>query len=423
MTSARTLTRTLGLPGAVALGLGSILGTGVFVSLAVAAGVVGGALPWAIAAAALLAAANGLSSAQLAAVHPVAGGSYAYGRRFLSPSAGALAGWTFLIAKSASAATAAHGTAAYVGHVASLPPHVVTLVELAVVLAVTALVAAGLQRSNAVNAVLVAVTVASLVAFVAAAARTTSVVVDLPSPASVPDPWGFGLATALTFVAFTGYGRVATLGEEVRSPRSTIPTAIVVTLLVTTALYLSVSWAALSTVGADGWARAVAVGAAPLAVAAETLSGAWLATVLAWSAVVAMFGVSLNLVLGLSRVAFAMARDGELPSALARLDGRASPTVAVWAIGGLVALLAAAFDVRTSWTVSAVSVLVYYAVANAAALAVADGRFVPKAVSWLGLVGCLALTAFVPWPVAGPFVATLATVAGVRAAVLRRLVR
>ena len=143
------LRRVVGLPGAVLLGLGSILGTGIFVSIGIAAGVAGGWVVPAVALAAIVAAFNGLSSAQLAASHPVSGGTYEYGYRYLNPLLGFLAGWMFLAAKSASAATAALGLSGYLltalGH-----PGVGGRVALAVsaVLLLTFLVAGGMRRSN-----------------------------------------------------------------------------------------------------------------------------------------------------------------------------------------------------------------------------------------------------------------------------------
>ena len=115
------LARVVGLWGAVWMGLGSILGTGVFVSLGIATGVVGSGVVLAVALAALVATANGLSSAQLAAAHPVSGGTYEYGHRLVNPVAGFTAGWMFLAAKSASAATAALGCAGYLLHTLGLP--------------------------------------------------------------------------------------------------------------------------------------------------------------------------------------------------------------------------------------------------------------------------------------------------------------
>ncbi|MEX2502697.1 MAG: amino acid permease [Trueperaceae bacterium] len=415
-----TLRRELGLVGAVGLGLGSILGTGVFVAIAIAAGVAGPWLPLAIAIAAFVAACNGLSSAQLAAVHPVAGGTYAYGRRFLTPAVGFFAGWTFLAAKSASAATAALGVAGYLVLMAGWPEPVRVPLAIGAVAALTVLVQAGLRRSNVVNLVLVGITLLALATFVLAGLPTAlaggageaagaAVPDGATAPAAPFDLSALAFAAALSFVAFTGYGRVATLGEEVRDPRRIVPLAVIVTLITTLVVYLAVAWVGLAAVGGEAMGAATAGAAAPLTVVALAFEVPFVPAVVAFGAITAMAGVLLNLILGLSRVAFAMARDGEAPAALARLDATGStPTAAVWAIGLAVAALAATGDVRATWSFSAVTVLLYYAVTNVAALRVREGRFVPKAVSWTGLASCLALSVFVPpltWAAAAALIA------------------
>src|SRR5690606_25326682 len=216
-------------------------------------------------------------------------------------------------------------------------------------LAITAFVAGGIRRSNRGNALIVTVTLAGLVALVAAAIpaiipeRLGNFTPILPrgvgegSAAEAGAAVGMGEAgaaegaaalfhgAALMFVAFTGYGRIATLGEEVRNPQRVIPRAVIVTMVVVTALYLGVGFA-----------------------------GA---------------GVLLNLVLGLSRVLLAMARRGDAPAYLSRIDAaRASPVASVWTCGALVAAIALTGDVRIAWSFSAFTVLVYYAITNLAAL-------------------------------------------------------
>ena len=394
------MARVVGLWGAVGMGLGSILGTGVFVSLGIGAGVAGSGVVAAVGLAALLAMANGLSSAQLAAAHPVSGGTYEYGHRFVHPAAGYAAGWMFLAAKSASAATAALGCAGYVLHLAGADdPMLQTGGALATVLGLTALVASGVRRSNAVNAVIVAVTLGVLATFVA-------VGVSSVEPGAVMAPLAEGVnteptallhATALMFVAYTGYGRIATLGEEVREPARTIPRAIVATLLVSMVLYVSVSATAVGVVGAEAFAASTTGSAAPLEVVARAFVRPEVATVVAVGAVTAMAGVLLNLLLGLSRVLLAMARRRDMPGVFDQLDDRTgSPTRAVWAIGALIAGLALLGDVRTTWSFSAFTVLVYYGLTNLAALRLPpEHRRFPRAIAWGGLIGCFGLAFFV----------------------------
>lgn len=377
----QVLRRDVGLAGAVLLGLGSIVGTGVFVSLGLAVELAGSAVLWAVAVAASVALCNGLSSAQLAASNPVSGGTYEYGYRYLHPAAGFTAGWLFLIAKSASAATAALGIAAYAGIGAERLP------ALAALVLVTGLVLAGIRRSNQTNAVVVTLAVGSLAAVVVATWPDAAA-------ASVGDAGGLadiGEAAALVFVAFTGYGRVATLGEEVRSPRRTIPIAVAATLVVTALLYLAVAFL-LARLGPDG------VGSgSPLIPIAESTGGATLSGVVRAGALAAMVGVLLNLILGLSRVVLAMGRRGDLPDVLARIhrEGR-TPTPAIVTVAALVGAFILIGDIRTTWSFSALTVLVYYALTNLAALRQPDPeRMSPAPVQIVGLIGCLGLAVFI----------------------------
>jgi APA family basic amino acid/polyamine antiporter len=385
------LPRVVGLPGAVLLGLGSIVGTGAFVSLGLAAGVAGPGVVLAVALAAAVATCNGLSSAQLAASHPVSGGTYEYGYRLLSPGLGFTAGWMFLCAKTASAATAALGVAGYLGHFLTVPVPARVIAAL-VVVAVTALVAGGMRRSSRVNAVIVAVTLLALGALVATAAPAARLDADIFAGGDA-----LFEATALVFVAFTGYGRIATLGEEVRDPARTVPRAIVVTLIASLVLYAAIAIAAVGVLGADGFAAAARRGA-PLEEVARRVGGDGLAVAVSVGAITAMLGVLLNLVLGLSRVALAMARRGDLPAGLARVEGteHATPRRAVIAVGVAIAGLALAGSIATAWSFSAVTVLVYYAITNLAALRQppAERRF-PRIIAGLGLVACLSLIVFI----------------------------
>jgi len=399
---AAALARVVGVPGAVLMGLGSILGTGLFVSIGIAAGVTGASVVLAVALAALVATFNGLSSAQLAAAHPVSGGTYAYGYRYLSPPLGFTAGWMFLCAKSASAATAALGFAGYVLTGFGVESDAARVgLGVGIVALLTAVVAGGMQRSNRANAVIVSITLAMLVVFV---------VVGLPVA------WSDGVATArdffdvdengitgllhgtaLMFVAYTGYGRIATLGEEIKDPRRSIPRAIITTLIVTMVLYVAVAAVAVAVLGAPGLAEATRTAGAPLEVAAQRFGVPGLAWLVAFAAITAMAGVLLNLLLGLSRVMLGMARQRDLPVWLAVVDPRQqSPRRAVVVTGALIAGLVMIGSVKTTWSFSAFTVLVYYALTNLSALRLPpeDRRF-PQLVPWLGLLSCLGLAFWV----------------------------
>ena len=407
MTSAkdhRTLKRELGVFGAVMMGMGSIVGTGVFVSIGIAAGVAGPAVILAVAIGAFVATFNGLNSAQLAANHPVSGGTYEYGYKFLNPTFGFTAGWMFLIAKSASAATAALGFAGYLlGAFGVTRPGLIVPVAVAAVIVLTLIVVSGIRRSNITNIVIVSITLASLAFFVLAGAPTalSDGAGNFAEFFSAPEGDG-GLRTllfagALMFVAYTGYGRIATLGEEVKEPRRTIPRAIIATLVITMTLYMAVAAVGVGAVGAGPLSEAAGRQAAPLVAAARAFNVPGVSQILSFGAVTAMLGVLLNLILGLSRVLLAMGRRGDMPGVFGRLNASGTtPTAAVIMMGIVIGGLALIGDVRTTWSFSAFTVLVYYAITDFAALFIPNrGRLFPRWVAVVGVISCLSLAFFV----------------------------
>jgi len=388
------LRRELGVAGAVMMGLGAMVGTGVFVSIGIAAGVAGPAVILAVAIAAAVAVCNALSSAQLAASHAVSGGTYEYGYRYLNPWLGFTAGWMFMVAKSASAATAALGFAGYLLNAFGFSHDLRVPIGVAGVAVITLVVAGGMRRSSAINIVIVSITLLALAFFVVAGTFVIDAGNFTPFIDSDNATWRTSLfqASALMFVAYTGYGRIATLGEEVRDPRRVIPLAIIITMVISMLLYMAVAVVGIGTIGAEGLWDATSSQAAPLATAARTFSLPWAGEILAAGAITAMLGVLLNLVLGLSRVLFAMARRGDMPDRFSRVDDSATPLSAVVVTGLFIGLLVLIGDVKTTWSFSAFTVLVYYALTNLAALRLKDeDRLYPRWVAVLGLVACLFL--------------------------------
>ncbi|RUO32018.1 amino acid transporter [Aliidiomarina sedimenti] len=395
------LVRHTSLPGAVLLGLGAIVGTGAYVSIALATEISGSWVVFAILIAAFVAACNGLSSAQLAAVHPVSGGTYEYGYQFLNHWAGFTAGWLFVAAKSASAATAALAFGLYLLPAFGLPAGLQVPLALLLLLLLTVLVNGGMRRSNKANLVLVVIGISALVVFSLHAIGTADgtqreQVLNFDSSIAESIGWREFLgAAALLFVAYTGYGRIATMGEEVSNPKRTIPLAIVATLIVTTALYLLVGYALLHT---DLFVQGLADGEQELALVALT-EQSWLRIIVLVGAAVALLGVILNLILGVSRVILAMGRRGDLPAATAKLNqhNTSSPN-SVYAASAVMMVLTLLGDVQLAWSFSAFTVLTYYGITNLAALQVAkEQRFIPKLVSLLGLISCISLVFFIDW--------------------------
>jgi len=396
------LKRELGVFGATMMGLGSILGTGVFVSIGIASGVAGPAVILAIGLAALVALCNGLNSAQLAANHAVSGGTYEYGYTYLNSWFGFTAGWTFLLAKTASAATAALGFGGYLLNLLGIDTREYLIpLGLAAVIVLTLIVLSGLRRSNITNILIVSVTMIALALFVIGGlpklvAAGTKNLTPFFNPDGNPIA-NLLQATALMFVAYTGYGRIATIGEEVCDPSRVIPRAIIAAMLVTMVIYMSVAIIGVSAVGTDVLAGTTQTQAAPLEVAARQFDIPFIAQVVAVGAITAMLGVLLNLILGLSRVLLAMGRRRDMPTVTARINtNNSTPYVAVVIIGVGIAALVLIGNVKTTWSFSAFTVLIYYAITNLAALQLkANERLYPKWLGWVGLAACLFLAFWV----------------------------
>ncbi len=364
-----------------------MLGAGVFVAFAPAAGAAGGGLLVGLGVAGGVAFCNATSSARLAALYPQSGGTYVYGRERLGPFWGYLAGWAFVAGKTASCAAMAFTVGVYVA------PDLARPVAVATVLAVTAVNYVGIRKSTLVTRVIVVFVLAVLVLVAATVLTADRADLSVVIAVSTTSPWGVLQAAGFLFFAFAGYARIATLGEEVRDPARTIPRAIPIALAVTLAFYALVGVTVLSVLGADG----LAASTAPLADAARHAGASWLGGVVRAGAAVAATGSLLALVLGVSRTGFAMARDGHLPRALAAVHPRFGvPHRAEVAVGAVVVVLVLVADLRGAIGFSSFAVLAYYAVANASALTLAreqGSRIVP----WLGLLGCVAVAISLPW--------------------------
>ncbi|MGW3664818.1 APC family permease [Streptomyces sp. NPDC005141] len=388
LTAAPQLQRRLGVGDAVLIGLGSMIGAGIFAALAPAAHAAGSGLLVALAVAAVVAYCNATSSARLATRYPASGGTYVYGRERLGDFWGYLAGWAFVIGKTASCAAMALTVGSYVW-----PAHA-HAVAVAAVVALTAVNYAGIQKSAWLTRSIVAVVLAVLAAVVVASLTSSSADAGQLSVDSDATVSGVLQAAGLLFFAFAGYARIATLGEEVRDPARTIPRAIPLALGLTLIVYAAVAVAVLTVLGP----RALGEAAAPLSDAVRAAGVNWLAPVVRVGAAVAALGSLLALILGVSRTTLAMARDRHLPHALAAVHPRFQvPHRAEPLVGAIVVILAATADVRGAIGFSSFGVLAYYAVANASAWTLTpDENRPPRIVPALGLAGCLLLAFTLP---------------------------
>ncbi|MEU4250043.1 amino acid permease [Amycolatopsis sp. NPDC026612] len=377
------LVRRLGLADAVFLGLGSMIGAGVFAAFGPAARAAGAGLLLALVVAAVVAYCNAASSARLAAIHPESGGTYIYGRERLGEFWGYLAGWGFITGKTASCAAMTLTVVAYAAPGLGQPWR--SGFAVAVVAALTTVNYFGVHRSALATRVIVSGTLLVLTAAAVAMAAGPSAGGPL-----VAWPGGGGVleAAGLLFFAFAGYARLATLGEEVRDPARTIPRAIPLALGITLVVYAALAVLLL-----------VRLGPAALAASPDPIAAAvpgWLAPAVRVGATLAATGSLLALILGVSRTTLAMSRDGHLPRFLAAVHPRYQvPHRAELAVGLVVAVLAASLDLRAAIGFSSFAVLAYYAIANAAALTL-PGK--TRAVAVLGLAGCVVLAFSLPLP-------------------------
>ncbi|KQU45092.1 transporter [Rhodococcus sp. Leaf278] len=405
------LARRLGLVDAVVIGVGSMVGAGVFASFAPASAVAGAGLLIGLAIAALVAFCNATSSAQLAAQYPTSGGTYVYGRERLGEWPGFVAGWSFVIGKTASSAAMALVFAAYVA-----PAGYTKVVAALAVVALTAVNYFGITRTALLTKILVAAVLTVLV---------VGVVVGLTGSSGPPvgglaeftEKGWYGIlqSAGLLFFAFAGYARIATLGEEVTRPERTIPRAIVSALGIALVVYTVVALTLLSVLGPD----LLASSTAPLVDLVVASGHSWASPVMRVGAGLAALGALLALIAGIGRTSLAMARHDDLPSYLTAVHPRYSvPHRAEITLAAIVCILVLLVDLRNAIGFSSFGVLLYYLVANLSARTQGpENRRYPKVLQIIGSIGCVVLIATLP--ASSIVVGTVVVVLGV----LYRLVR
>ena len=384
------LKRELGLFDAIAIGLGAVIGAGIFVVSGVAAGIAGPAMLIALVIAAIAATFNGLSSAQLAARFPKAGGTYEYGYEMLHPLAGFSAGWLFLISKLAAGSVVALGFGSYLQ---MFFPEIDIRLSATIILGILVIAnILGIKKAGILNRVIVSITVLSLLYFIVSG--TVSFDSNNFTPFLENGIESIAVASGVLFFAFTGYARIATLSEEVREPKKTIPKAIIITLIMSVILYLLV---VIITIGAIG-TEEMAIGGAPLFKASSVMTWPLINTIIGIAAITSMVGVLLSQILGTSRMFFAMARRGDLPTGLTKLTRKTHVPIYTILFSGLIILIMIWLgELKFITQTASFTILIYYSIANLSAIKLKkEDRFLPKWISYLGLILCIVMAFSLP---------------------------
>ncbi len=375
---------------ATVIGLGSMLGAGVFAAFTPAAQAAGSGLLVGLVIAAIVALGNATSTAQLAAAYPSSGGAYLYGRERLGAWWGFVAGWSFVVGKTASCAAMAMAFAAYAAPEGWERP--VAILAIAALVCINLL---GITRTALATRVILVVVLVSLAVVVASGVVSGLPELSQPLDLVSEGPYGILQSAGLLFFAFAGYARVATLGEEVRDPARVIPRAIVLALGIAVVVYAAVAIVLLGVLGAAG----VSSSSEPLSAAVSAAGWGWATPLVRVGAAAASLGALLALIAGIGRTSLAMARHGDLPRWLAAVHPRTHvPHRAELAVGLATCVIIAAVDLRGAIAFSSLGVLTYYLVANVAALSQPrEQRRFPRALGVIGAIGCIVLVATLPW--------------------------
>jgi APA family basic amino acid/polyamine antiporter len=383
----RKLKRSIGLWSAVAINVGAIIGGGIFVVTGIVAGYAGSALIVSMVIAGVIAFITAWSFAKLTAWQPVEGGVYEYGRQLVSPYAGFLAGWMWLVANTFTGAAVSLGFAYYL---ASAFPNLPTSWVAAVLcLAFTALNLVGARESTRVNNVLVAIKLAVLAFFVAFGVLHVNLGNFDPF---VPLSSGVLYGTFFVFFAYGGFARVSVVAEEVKDAKRNVPLALLVSLAISMLVYVLVGLVAVGLLGPVGLASSPS----PLSTAIGVTGNSLAVQTIAVGGLVATASVLLTAILGVSRMAYSMARRNDLPSALARLHHRfLTPYYAIVVSGVLMAFLALFIDLTQVVAISTFALVFNYSITNIAAYKLKNGKKQHKIMPLLGLATCILLLSFI----------------------------
>lgn len=383
------LARRLNTFDAVVLGLGSMIGAGIFAAAGPASVAAGHGLWLAVLMAGFLAYLNATSMAQLAALYPESGGTYVYGRKRLSPTWGFLAGWGFVIGKLSSCAAMALTFSYY------LAPEHPKEFACAAVLLLTFVNYLGVKKTARLTQVLVALVLMVLGFLIFTSFAGGGADFDrLQIWDQDKGLMGLLQASGLMFFAFAGYARIATLGEEVIDPKITIPKSILTALALTLIIYLAVIVTLLLTVEMT----LLQSSKAPLTLALQSGVFSRFDFIVRIGACLGSLSVLLSLMAGISRTVFAMSLQKDLPVGLSAVHPKyKSPYFAEIIVGLIVVGIVSVSDLMTAIGFSSFAILMYYAIANLSAWTLdAKSRLYPRFLSLLGFLSCLILALSLP---------------------------
>jgi APA family basic amino acid/polyamine antiporter len=379
------LKKTFGLFDAFNVGIGAIIGAGIFVITGIGASLAGPALLLSLLISAGIAVFTALSFTELSIRIPKEGGGYEFAHELISSFAGFLTGWLWLISNVVVGAVVSLGFAHYFALFFPIPVHVTAVVACLIILTINYLGAKDLEVVNNILVVFKLFILLCFVFFGLQSINTQNITTSFFPNGSV----GVLQGAAFMFFAFAGFARITVIGEEVQDPKKTIPRAIILALVVSTIIYILVSYTAIGLIGYQNLANS----GSPLADAAHQ-EGATMVLFISLGALAATFSVLLTTLLGTSRVSFAMARNHDLPAFFKKLHPRRNtPYIAILIFGIIMTLFAAFTDLTSAVAISNFAALFYYAMANYAALKMKNPNL-PRIIPIIGLFSCIFLLFF-----------------------------
>ncbi|MGB8780091.1 MAG: amino acid permease [Candidatus Bathyarchaeia archaeon] len=355
------LKRTLNLLDATAIGVGAIIGAGIFVVLGIAVGYAGPAVIVSMVIAGTVALFTALSFAELGSAIPKQGGTYEFAYELISPFVAFISGCLWLFGQTVAGAAVSLALASYV--VAVFPFFPLKVIAVSAALVFTGLNLVGTKHSAMINNILVLVKIVILCLFVSFGVFQVNS--QNYSPFAPFGIVGILQGAGFIFFAYIGFGRIAALGEEVKNPRRTLPLAILLALTTSVILYVATGFVA---TGLQNY-RILAGSGSPLVNAARATGNFTLIAAISFGAIVATASVLLTNLIGLSRVSFAMARNGQLPKSLATIHSRlGTPYVSILLTGALMTSLAFVTDLRETAAITSLSLLSTHIILHVSAI-------------------------------------------------------